>query len=173
MGASRQRMKRPRDQYRDQFGFTAARVVVVFLGVCAGAVFAQNGAPLSASPGSHPRAIKEIDDPATATRWLLFRAGRAGGPGRLVTAQTRPSGEQAGPDVSGEAPLRVVIRGGDRLVIEGRTPVSEERLEATALGPAAIGSVFEARLAVGGACVHAIALGPGRAEIHAENEAWR
>ena len=58
-----------------------------------------------------------------------------------------------------------LIRSGDRLVIEENSAVVEARLEAVALGPAAVGAEFKARLAIGGRVVRAVALGPGRASF--------
>jgi hypothetical protein len=56
-----------------------------------------------------------------------------------------------------------VIRSGDHLVIEEDTPTVAARLEAVALTAAWPGSSFNARLAIGGRVVAAVALGPGRA----------
>jgi flagella basal body P-ring formation protein FlgA len=65
---------------------------------------------------------------------------------------------------------RPVIRAGDRLVVEENTAVIEARLEAVALGPAALGSSFDVRLKLGGKVARAVALAPGRAAFQAHAE---
>jgi hypothetical protein len=66
-----------------------------------------------------------------------------------------------------------VIHAGDHLVVEEDTPVVSSQLEATAIGSAAIGHAFEARLKIGGKIVHAVALGMGRAVFLSDTEARR
>jgi hypothetical protein len=113
--------------------------------------------------------LKEIDDSCTGDRWLLVRAAdHPEGPGRLVRitrsgriVQTGDS-EEAAPAVRERAAVPV-IRTGDTLVLEESTPLVEARLEARALGPAICGAEFNARLAIGGKVVRAVALGKGRA----------
>jgi flagella basal body P-ring formation protein FlgA len=61
-----------------------------------------------------------------------------------------------------------VIRTGDSVVLEESSPLIEARLEARALGPAACGAEFKARLAIGGKIVRAVALGKGRAAFVTE-----
>jgi flagella basal body P-ring formation protein FlgA len=65
-------------------------------------------------------------------------------------------------------PLQPVIHAGDRVIVEENSPVVEARLEAVALGPAALGSALEVRLKIGGLVVRAIARGPGRAALQPE-----
>jgi hypothetical protein len=126
--------------------------------------------------------VREIDDPNLGDRWLLTRNEEApGGPGRLVRVAARnsaadgESGESGGRvQISGQ-PTAVsalpVIRLGDRVIVEEHTAVLDARLEARALRPAAIGAVFEVRLAIGGHVVRVVARGPGRAELVPETEA--
>jgi flagella basal body P-ring formation protein FlgA len=64
-----------------------------------------------------------------------------------------------------EAEVLPVIRAGDRLIVEEHTARVDVVLEARALNPAAAGSAFDVRLAIGGNRVRAIALGPGRAAL--------
>jgi len=117
--------------------------------------------------------VREIDDPNSGARWLLERnAGHPGGPGLLLLVEAGrnpPRRDQAVEPAQVE--LRPVIRAGERLIVEENTPVVEARLEAVALGPAVLGSVFEARLKIGGRVVRAVALGPGRAELQPQTEA--
>jgi hypothetical protein len=91
----------------------------------------------------------------------------------MVIGKNAPGEKEAGPEANDNAPLRVVIRAGDRVMIEERTAVAVEQLEAIAMEPAVTGAVIEVRMAVGGACVRVIVCGPGRAEFAAENEGWR
>ena len=82
-------------------------------------------------------------------------------PQTQATAQARNlSQAQTLPPAQTDPP---VIRSGDRLVIEEDTPTVAARLEAVALTAAWPGSSFNARLAIGGRVVAAVALGPGRA----------
>ena len=129
-------------------------------------------APVSA------QVVREIDDPHSGARWLLVRdREHPAGPGRLVLLGEweNPAGQG---DLGGAAnwaaeaaPLRPVIRGGDRLIVEENTALVEARLEAVALGPAAPGSAFRVRLAIGGRVARAMALGPGRAVFLPDAEA--
>ena len=59
------------------------------------------------------------------------------------------------------------------MVVEEHTAVVDARLEAVALGPAAIGSPFEVRLKIGGKVVRVVALAPGRAALAPQAEARR
>lgn len=120
--------------------------------------------------------IREIDDPHTGERWLLVPNGESpGGPGRLVLAAAdQDSFGGAAPRAAKrtEDPrLGAVIRAGDRLVVEEHTRLVDAALEARALGPAAVGSSLDARLAMGGRVVRVVALGPGRAALQPENGA--
>jgi hypothetical protein len=126
--------------------------------------------------------VREIDDPNTGARWLLTRdSNRLGGPGRMVLAAeprgqalniaANATGTGAGQFHTGSAQAQAAIRAGDRLIVEQDTAVVEARLEAVALNSAAVGSQFNARLALGGKVVHVMALAPGRAALLAETEA--
>ncbi len=112
--------------------------------------------------------VRSVADPHSGRRWLLLRdADHPGGPGRFVLAEDRPAGSEGRPLSSVEKAERLemlpVIRAGDRLVVEEHTAVADARLEAVAMGPAAMGATLSVRLAIGGRMVRAVALGPGRA----------
>jgi hypothetical protein len=119
--------------------------------------------------------IREIDDPNTGRRWLLYRGvSHQGGPGRLVEADLGPEGAEqqnagrpafAGAARTAESSERPVIRSGDRVILEENTPVVEARLEAVALGPALPGSRLQVRLRIGGIVVSAVAIAPGRVAL--------
>ncbi len=124
-------------------------------------------------------AIREIDDAATGDRWLLIRDDAdPGGPGRMVRiertdpvlkdgARKKPaqgSAERAAHAAANSA-MHPVIRAGDAVVVEEHSEVVDVRLEATALGSAAAGDEFYARLKIGGEAVRVKALGPGRASL--------
>jgi hypothetical protein len=118
-----------------------------------------------ASPTGGP--VREIDDPHTGQRWLLYRdSSHPGGPGRLVQAGSesvlgRVIEAQTGSAVAaGEPP--VILRAGDRVILEESTPRVEARLEAVALGPALEGAAVLVRLKLGGRIVSAVAVAPGR-----------
>lgn len=113
---------------------------------------------------------REIDDPFTGARWFLLKdSNHPGGPGRLVLASESggvsgisPSRRiEAGPRLKAAAPIPV-IHTGDRLIVEEHNAVLDERLEAVALGPAAMGSSLGVRLQIGSKVFSAVALGPGR-----------
>lgn len=125
-------------------------------------------------------AAREIDDPSTGRRWMLIPdPGASGGPGRLapatkdsegkLTCETKKDARQDAIEIV--APPRIVIRGGDRLIIEENSVVVSARLEATALRPAVVGAIFQARLKIGGKAVRVIALGAGRAAMASDVEA--
>jgi hypothetical protein len=145
------------------------------LGQAASSTSAPHGVSAAAPAAETVEVIREIDDPATGDRWLLVRDwNRPGGPGRLLLlagspravaspASHKDSGGSEGPTIA--APAAPVIHANDPLVVEENTPIVEARLAATALGPAARGAFFEARLAIGGRIVRVRALSPGRATL--------
>jgi|SRR5579863_2489629 len=122
--------------------------------------------------------VREIDDPNTGWRWLLYRdPARPGGPGRLVPLTPGPL---AGYGTSGAAesgsalpPVQLVVRSGDRVTLEESTAVVESRLESVALGPAVSGGRLRVRLRLGGAVIEAVALGPGRVAAAPRRESAR
>jgi hypothetical protein len=124
------------------------------------------------------RALRSIDDQGGFC-WLLIRdVEHPAGPGRLVGgAKTNDEclatvsdqdGERAASDV--RPPLPPAIRGGDALIVEDDSCNAHARLAAVALGPAALGAEFRARLKIGGASIKVVALGPGRAKIATQIE---
>jgi len=122
--------------------------------------------------------LREIDDVHNGDRWLLLRNPvHPGGPGLLVRHELRKKQNRTETETAAtQSPLSPppsipVIRSGDRLIVEEDTPVVSSHLEATAIGSATAGSVFEARLKIGGKVVRAIALGTGRAEFLSNLEA--
>jgi len=109
--------------------------------------------------------LREINDPNTGARWLLVRGSdQPGAPGRLIMAAI-PAGSSVRPAELTPAVTLPVIHTGDRLIVEENTALIQARLEASALGPAAVGSPLKVRLLLGGAVVRAVALGPGRASF--------
>ena len=135
---------------------------------------AQTSVLVKGSSRANVRAVREIDDPLLGSHWLLLRdSDHPGAPGRLIWAArmqsdvrvSRPGREAEENSLTIAPPLRPVIRGGDALIVEDETGVAKARLEAVALGPAAVGSTFEARLKIGGTPVKVIALAPGRAKL--------
>jgi hypothetical protein len=101
-------------------------------------------------------------------RPLAAGAGRqpsrgAGTPGANHADWAHDPARRDGRNGVGERAAAPVIHSGDALVLEESTPLVEARLEARALGPAICGGEFNARLAVGGKVVRAVALGKGRA----------
>jgi hypothetical protein len=131
-----------------------------------------------ASARSAGEIVREIDDPSSGQRWLLVRDdAHPGGPGLLLRAGGGPDVGVAGVAMSrGPGPVQAaadlpVIRSGDRVQVEEHSATVEARLEAVALTPAWLGSAFNARLAIGGQVVRAVALGPGRAAFQLQGTA--
>lgn len=129
---------------------------------------------VSAVGGLQGEVVREIDDPECGDHWLLLRdESDPGGPGRLVLVQALSGGTRlkvahASATEVLAVPQKPVIRAGDRLVIEQETPLVSARLEAVALGPAAVGKLVRARLKIGGQVVEARVLAPGRATLAPE-----
>jgi hypothetical protein len=120
--------------------------------------------------------VREIDDPHTGARWILMlNPEHPGGPGILEHLEGGPGTLFEGQAAIGtiQPEFRPVIRAGERLIVEEDTAVAEARLEAVALGSAAIGSIFEARLTIGRVVVRVRAIAPGRAELQPQREALR
>ena len=137
------------------------------------------------SAGPPEKVVREINDPHTGDEWILMRNPfRPEGPGRLVLVKgagirqaSAGTGDEAHPDAPsqnrGPNPIAIqpVIHSGDVLVVEEHTAVVEARLEAVAVGPAARGAAFEARLKIGGKVVRVVAVSAGRAVFAPEEEA--
>jgi hypothetical protein len=141
--------------------------------------------PAALSASDTVEVIREIDDPSTGNRWLLVRDwNRPGGPGRLLLLAGSPRithAEQAAKisparaetdSVPPAAPVihAPIIHANDPLIVEENTPLVEARLAATALGPAAPGAAFAARLEIGGKIVRVRAVAPGRALLEPDLE---
>jgi hypothetical protein len=137
------------------------------------------GAPSAEQRPGH--VVREIDDSATGDRWLLVRdRANPAGPGRMVRIQATKADStngiegvqtRKGTQSAGAAPLRPVIHAGDAVIVEEHTSVVDARLEAVALGSAAVGAQFKARLRIGGKVLRVVALAAGRAELTPEREA--
>jgi hypothetical protein len=138
----------------------------------------------SGAPSAERRSgnvIREIDDFATGDRWLLVRdEANPAGPGRMVRVETGKVNSTGGTESvqarkgtkgPGAAPLHPVIHAGDAVIVEEHTSVVDARLEAMALGSAAVGAEFRARLKMGGKVLRVVALKAGRAELTPEREA--
>jgi hypothetical protein len=116
-----------------------------------------------ATPYAGP-VIGEIDDPSTGCRWfVLGNKIHQEGPGRLVLASDTESakdgalggGSQSQNPSAPGASSRPVIHAGDTVVVEEHTTVVDARLAAVALGSAAAGEEFRARLKIGGKVIRA------------------
>jgi hypothetical protein len=137
-------------------------------------------APIALAASDTVEVIREIDDPSTGNRWLLVRDwNRPGGPGRLLLLAGSPGithAERAAKispalaEPKSVPPAAPVIHAGDPLIVEENTPLVEARLAATALGPAAPGAAFAARLEIGGKIVRVRAVDPGRALLEPDLE---
>jgi hypothetical protein len=163
---------------------TTRAMVVAAIAALAAALPAAGQTALADTPSAEQRpgyVVREIDDSATGDRWLLVRdAINPAGPGRMVRIETGVAdsaggveGEPARKDTQSPAaaPVRPVIHAGDAVIVEEHTSVVDARLEAVALGSAAVGAPFRARLKIGGKVVRAVALDAGRAEMTPEREA--
>lgn len=148
-------------------------VGVVFLtmaGIASAQIVGQVAVPLP----NALRAVHEIDDPSLGKRWLLVRdPDQPQAPGHLLCTERIVGEEQTlfewrrstSYSLAISPPFRSVIRSGDSLIVEDETQIAIARLGAVALGPAAVGSVFLARLRIGGTPIRVIAIAPGRAML--------
>jgi hypothetical protein len=149
------------------------RSLLLLMTLCAVFVWAQAAATGDRNTAVDAQTIRIIRDPHNGIRWLLERAaGNPGGPARLILlddpeATSSDSSKILGASTQAARPN--VIHAGDRLVIEERSALVEARLEAVSLGTAVPGAEFNARLAIGGKVVRAVALEPGLAAFAA---AW-
>ena len=124
--------------------------------------------------------VREINDAASGSRWLLFRdLGHPGGPGNLVLLTGSGDADQARGCRSGEVQRptqdvaktrKIVIRPGDRLAVREQTWSMDLVLDGTALGPAAEGEPLNVRLRIG-RTVRAIAVLRGLAKLAPQQEA--
>ncbi|MGA9668589.1 MAG: hypothetical protein WBQ94_05230 [Terracidiphilus sp.] len=120
--------------------------------------------------------FREINDPKDGTRWLLSRdVNHPGGPGVLALAErvAGPVQRLATGALPAQAILAPIIHAGDRLILEEHSAAVDSRLEAIAMAPGALGSVFPARLSIGGKVVRARALAAGRAVLEPESGGWQ
>jgi hypothetical protein len=118
-------------------------------------------------------AVKEIVDARNGDRWLLVRDGdHPGGPGRwiLVAGAQKAGADTPAAQPSFAVPPLPVIHFGQPLIVEEHTAVADVRMEAMALEPAATGTIFKARLKIGGKVVRVVAQGPGQAIFAPESE---
>jgi len=128
-----------------------------------------SAAPLAVVSTARPQlgagaVIRQIEDPNSGLRWLLFAdPAHPGGPGRLI-AQGTAAIKQGAARSTAEAPAPV-IRPGDPVQVEEHSAVVDTTLQAVALGAAAPGGKLRLRLRIGGRVLTARALGPGRAAL--------
>lgn len=143
-------------------------------------VFQHANAHPSSPEAASGEVYREINDPHTGDRWLLFRnLSHPGGPGRMVLAE-RPEGAPVGSAALRErvnGPVDAVeqlpvLHAGDEIVVSRATRTVDEQFEGVALGPAAKGALFEVRLKIGGKVFMAVASAPGRA-VFAEEDGGR
>jgi hypothetical protein len=108
------------------------------------------------------RVLREIVDPHSGEHWLLVpNPADPAGPGQWVR-----SGPVGGAGTRHEEKKQeVVIRRGDRVVMEELSATVEAYLEATALESAAAGSWLHVRLTIGGRVVKVLAVAAGRTEV--------
>ncbi len=171
-------------------GKTASQALLLTLGIWVAALSAARSARAadqssSVAPRPVPlegRIFREIRDANSGACWLLVRdAAHPGGPGRLLLAEKSPIRKPGDQNAQSQTGARQaaefsqvlslpVIRAGDRLMVEEKTPTVEVHLEAVALGPAVVGAEFDARLKIGGKLVRVLAQGPGRATLQTKRE---
>jgi len=115
--------------------------------------------------------LREIDDAQNGTRWLLVRDGaHQGGPARLVLVAAfdrEPDGDFR-PRTAETEKAPIVIRAGDRLIVEEHTARVDAAFEARALAPAVAGAALNVRLTLGGKVMRVVAIGPGSAVLQEE-----
>jgi hypothetical protein len=132
-------------------------------------------AALPAGAAGSARLLREIDDPSSGTRWLLVRdQANPGGPGRIELAPPGRDpgvpGRQAKAARGPQTKPVLIIRAGDKVVVEEHSATTDAYLEGLALGPAGPGSALNVRLSIGGRVVRAVAVAPGRAALETGTE---
>jgi hypothetical protein len=149
-----------------------ARLAAIIAALAAGLPLLQaQGAPAASNERSRPsqQVLRSIDDPAFGGRWLLVAdPEHPGGPGRLVPADL--SHQATGSREARPNPLAVMIRAGDRLLLEAHTRTADTWLDAVALGPARDGASLLARVRFDNRVVRVVATAPGRATLVAPTE---
>jgi hypothetical protein len=132
-----------------------------------------------ATYGTRYRAVRIIDDPGTGHRWLLVQqVAHPEAPALLPQMPDNHSCselpledfERQSPATANRKLARRVIHPGDFVILSEDTPVSDARLEATALQPAATGEALTVRLKLGGRLLRAVATAPGHAMVLAEGD---
>lgn len=138
---------------------------VLFLGLSFGRSVAQSldtaqptgGSPIVAriarSGSSCWILTRDRDDPALPGLWQ-----RGSGP-------DCKNPQPAGVSVASHAYAPLVIRAGDRVIVEDHSPMVDARLQAIALQSAHAGESLRARLVAGGGMVRVLAEGPGQAVL--------
>ncbi len=126
--------------------------------------------------------FRELDDPSTGNRWLLARdAVHPEGPGRWQLVAARKAGDKTAATLTGaslaaqavDATALPVIHAGDEVSVAEHSAVIDATLQGVALGSAAAGAEFRARLKIGGKVIDAVALESGHAVFAAQKGMWR
>ncbi len=131
--------------------------------VAASTSAAQTERAVTANAGTGASVVREFRDPASGARWLVVRNTEdPAGPGRLILADI-PGRQRDG--LPHGKPSASSVRPGDSVAVEEHTAAVDISLEAIAIDRAAIGSLFRARLKIGGKVVRAVAIAPGRAAL--------
>jgi hypothetical protein len=120
--------------------------------------------------GERFRAVRVIDDRGTGRRWLLAQQfDRPEGPALLLqmplshSCSQFPVADSAWQFTPAHQKPAPIIRSGDSVIVREESAISDARLEAIALQPAATGEVLIVRLKLGGHLLRAIAAAPGNA----------
>jgi hypothetical protein len=138
---------------------------------CAALSQAPEPAPKQAYKQAQQQALREIFDPHSGALWLLVKdAEHPGGPGRLILRSPEEVAAIA-PKATRQKASALVIRAGDRVVVEEHSGVADAVLEAVALAPAAEQEPLRVRLRIGGRVLRAVAVAPGRARLTPAGEA--
>jgi hypothetical protein len=143
-----------------------AKSLCLAAGVAGCGIVIQTASLHAVAMGVGASAERVIEDPHSGRRWVLATDPKhPGGPGRLVE---QGAGGGVISAATQKAPL--VIRAGDRVLVEENTRVARGLFEAVALSTARQGASFRVRLRVGGRVVRAIAIAPGRAMLAGADE---
>jgi hypothetical protein len=142
---------------------------------------AQNASSAAAGKpaAGEEKSMHVLDDVNTGDRWVLTRdTAHPGGPGRLlrldrpvrIDRQDRQECVDGSEPVANRAVVKpvMVIRGGDRVVVEEKTAAIEARLQGVALAPAGVGELVNVRLTAGGWLVRGMVEESGRVRLVGE-----
>ena len=153
--------------------------LLAFAGGCPGQGDEQVAGQNQALRETRCHAVRLIEDSSNHVRWMLFDdPDHPALPARLVpvadNGSVSPSAAVKGsPHVPAALHLSPIVEAGDVLTVVQNTPVADVRLEAVALGPAALGQTVRVRVKSSGLILPVRIDGPAHAILFRNNSEVR